>query len=138
MQTFNVNAGRLVAGQASTPNASAGTGQRPPDAQPRSTLDEQMKAALTGGTTPTADQMVDAGGVNGLTVTSKNADGYPIFQLECEADGHCVGPTGEPIGDITAVAAEMPAVKADDVVRLKYVCAQICKDPQGDIVGRAP
>jgi antitoxin component YwqK of YwqJK toxin-antitoxin module len=138
MQTFNVNAGRLVAGQASTPNASATTGQRPPDAQPSSTLDEQMKTALTGGTTLTADQMVDAGGVNGLTVTSKNADGYPIFQLECEADGHCVGPTGEAIGDITAVAAEMPAVKADDIVRLKYVCAQICKDPQGDIVGRAP
>jgi hypothetical protein len=97
-----------------------------------------MKAALTGGTTLTAEQMVDAGGVNGLTVTSKNADGYPIFQLECEADGHCVGPTGEAIGDIMAMAAEMPAVKAEDVVRLKYVCSKICKDTQGDVVGSQP
>jgi hypothetical protein len=31
-----------------------------------------------------------------------------------------------------------PAIVTTDVVRLKYVCSQICKDPQGDIVGRAP
>jgi antitoxin component YwqK of YwqJK toxin-antitoxin module len=102
------------------------------------TPDQPANAAPVSGPVLTTDQMVDAGGVNGLTVTSKNADGYPIFQLECEADGHCVGPTGEAIGDIKAVAAEMPAVKADDIVRLKYVCSKICKDPQGDVVGSQP
>jgi antitoxin component YwqK of YwqJK toxin-antitoxin module len=130
MQSFVFKAGQLVP----DPVASAGTVI--PPAQPMPV--EPLQKAPGSETVLTTDQIVDALGVNGLTVISKNADGYPIFQLECEADGHCVGPTGEAIGDIKGVAAEMPAVKAEDVVRLKYVCSQICKDTNGNIVGRAP
>jgi antitoxin component YwqK of YwqJK toxin-antitoxin module len=85
---------------------------------------------------PSIQKIIADGGVGNLTVMGQNADGYPIYQLECGATGDCVGPTGQPIGKIADVAQEMSAIKLVDVA--KYQCNVLCQDSQGNIVGRKP
>jgi hypothetical protein len=74
--------------------------------------------------------MLDASGVN--------AQGYPIINVECEPNGQCVNGTGTPIGTVAQVAAQMPPIRADDILTYNYRCTEICMDDKANIVGRVP
>ncbi len=65
------------------------------------------------------------------------AQGAPVFLDACNAV-RCVGPTGQPIGTLEAIATQLPAVKAQDVTRYHYDCRVVCYDAEYNLIGRAP
>lgn len=98
---------------------------------------------------PMADQASDAGlppainaindqlaKLGSLSVTTTNAQGYPVFNMECNAQQQCVNGVGIPMGSLPDVAKEMTPVRQTDIVQYGYRCHLICKDGEGNIIGR--
>jgi hypothetical protein len=50
-----------------------------------------------------------------LSVTDIAPSGYPEYQVECEANGQCVGATGTSMGAAADVAKEMFLVNPADI-----------------------
>ena len=74
-----------------------------------------------------------------LTVMDMAPSGYPEYQIECEANGQCVGGTGTPMGSASDVAKEMFPVNPTDVGQGGITCGQyVCNDGKGNVIGRNP
>lgn len=74
-----------------------------------------------------------------LTVMDMAPSGYPEYQIECEANGQCVGGTGTPMGSAPDVAKEMFPVNPADVGQGGITCGQyVCNDGKGNVIGRNP
>lgn len=70
-----------------------------------------------------------------LYIDGQNAQGYPIFMLRCSRS-HCVGLQGKELGSPSDVARYMPEVRVPDIQKFGYECWTICRDQDGNIVGR--
>jgi len=74
-----------------------------------------------------------------LNVIGVNQKGYPVYGMECEADGHCVNDGGLNLGSEANAAAEMFPVNPADVGQFGIMCDQyLCRDSQGNAIGRNP
>lgn len=74
-----------------------------------------------------------------LTVMDMSSTGYPDYQIECEANGRCVGGMGTPMGSVADIVKEMFPVNPADVGQNGITCGQyLCKDGQGSVIGRNP
>ena len=74
-----------------------------------------------------------------LSVTDIAPSGYPEYQVECEANGQCVGGTGTSMGAAADVAKEMFPVNPADIGQGGVTCGQyICNDGKSNVIGRAP
>lgn len=71
-----------------------------------------------------------------LSVTMVNNEGYPVFNMECTAQGQCVSGTGVPMGSPSDMAKEMTPVRTSDISKYGYRCHLVCIDSQGNIIGR--
>jgi hypothetical protein len=79
------------------------------------------------------DQLAKLGS---LSVSEVNREGYPIFEMECNAQGQCVNGVGIPMGSISDVAKQMTMVRQSDIVKYGWKCKQFCTDGEGNIIGR--
>ena len=86
------------------------------------------------------DAALDAlGKINSaLNVDGIDIMGYPMYSLECEANGQCVSGTGEAIGSLADTAKAMFPVNPADVERGGLKCNVICHDSKGFVIGRDP
>lgn len=64
-----------------------------------------------------------------------NAQGLPIFMLRCSRR-RCIGLHGRGMGTPKEVARYMPAIPAATIMRYGYRCWILCRDSQGNIVGK--
>lgn len=79
------------------------------------------------------DQLAKLGS---LSVTTMNGQGYPIFNMECNAQQQCVNGVGIPMGTLSDIASQMTTVRQVDIARYGYKCKVICKDGEDNIIGR--
>jgi hypothetical protein len=73
-----------------------------------------------------------------LEALDVDQEGYPILSLECEANGKCINSGGMVLGTVAEVAKEMPPVKSADIIAHDIKCDVICKNSDGQIIGRSP
>lgn len=67
----------------------------------------------------------------------KSREGYPIYAMECnfKGDRKCYGESGQLLGTIDEVAAEITTVSNRDVTRFDWECDRICVNSQNFVVG---
>lgn len=70
-----------------------------------------------------------------LYAEGRNAQDLPIFMLICRCR-HCTGLRGKSVGSPKDVSRYMPAIPTEIIVRFGYRCLDLCRDPQGNIVGK--
>lgn len=74
-----------------------------------------------------------------LTVIDVDSSGYPVYGMECEADGHCVNDGGLNLGSEAEAAVQMFPVNPSDISRLHLMCdPYLCRNSQGSVIGRSP
>ena len=74
-----------------------------------------------------------------LDAKSLNPQGYPVMSVECnDQTKQCVNAGGTAIGDENDIAGQMLPVRQEDIISQNYKCDVICRDEQGDIIGRVP